>query len=371
MQNKSGGFGVVENWDRKDEIVSFLEDEQSKEIYRLWCCYYDTKRNDYLYEIVDKYVPELGAEKYYNGKEDILVDIIKEKKHVVIFGAGGRGRELLRILSEKGVKVDMLVDNNVALLGEKVYEMEILSPEKIDCGKTDCVIVTPHNTSIMEAIHTQLNECGIEDGNIFFYRNYIFASLENQYFEEKIIKYEEEEVFVDAGALNLGTSLEFINRCKKSGVQKIKVYAFEPNRSAHMDCQEVAKKHPYCDIHLYNAGLWSCEQKLYFVEGSTGNSKVSDAETELSIDAVALDHCVDDKVTFIKMDIEGAELEALHGCKEIIKKYKPKLAICIYHKQSDLIDIPLYIKELVPEYKLYIRHYSNCGSETVLYAVFD
>ena len=83
----------------------------------------------------------------------------------------------------------------------------------------------------------------------------------------------------------------------------------------------------------------------------------------------ALDVCVSDPVTFIKMDIEGAELEALKGSSKIIKKYMPKLAISLYHKKDDILEIPLYIKELVPEYKLYIRHYSNAGVETVLYAV--
>ena len=173
------------------------------------------------------------------------------------------------------------------------------------------------------------------------------------------------------GSLNLGTSLEFIKRCKLAGTQNVRIHAFEPNRKAFADCQEVMERQSDCDIHLYNAGLWNCNTTLHFSEGITGDSRISDTETEVSIDAVTFDDCVDDKVTFIKMDIEGAELEALHGCKETIKKYKPKLAICIYHKQSDLIDIPLYIKELVPEYKLYIRHYCNCGAETILYAVME
>ena len=89
----------------------------------------------------------------------------------------------------------------------------------------------------------------------------------------------------------------------------------------------------------------------------------------VSAKVVSLDSCITDKVTFIKMDIEGAELNALKGSREIIKKYKPRLAVSVYHKKEDLIEIPLYIKELVPEYKLYIRHYSNAAIETVLYAV--
>ena len=76
-------------------------------------------------------------------------------------------------------------------------------------------------------------------------------------------------------------------------------------------------------------------------------------------------------VTFIKLDIEGAEIDALKGAKESIKKWKPRLAICIYHKPEDPIEIPLYIHGLVPEYRMYIRHYSTCKAETVLYCVCD
>ena len=70
----------------------------------------------------------------------------------------------------------------------------------------------------------------------------------------------------------------------------------------------------------------------------------------------------------IKMDIEGAELEALKGCEDIIRNRKPKLAISIYHKAVDFVDILAYLLSLVPEYKLYYRHYSLYKYETVLYA---
>lgn len=69
------------------------------------------------------------------------------------------------------------------------------------------------------------------------------------------------------------------------------------------------------------------------------------------------------------MDVEGAELESLKGASGTIQRYKPKLAICIYHKPEDMTEIPLYIKSLVPEYKLYVRHHSNSIAETVLYAI--
>ena len=71
-----------------------------------------------------------------------------------------------------------------------------------------------------------------------------------------------------------------------------------------------------------------------------------------------IDHvCDSDKVTFIKMDIEGSELKALQGAADVIRRDKPKLAISIYHRPTDYFEIPFYVKELVPEYRLYIRHH--------------
>jgi len=87
------------------------------------------------------------------------------------------------------------------------------------------------------------------------------------------------------------------------------------------------------------------------------------------IRTMPIDRVAREKVTFIKMDVEGAELESLMGAHDTILRDRPKLAVCIYHKYEDMVRIPLYIKSLAPDYRLYVRHYSNNASETVLYAV--
>ena len=68
------------------------------------------------------------------------------------------------------------------------------------------------------------------------------------------------------------------------------------------------------------------------------------------------------------MDIEGSEKEALKGARKTIQKYKPKLAICLYHKPEDIIVLPHYLLELVPEYQFKIRHYTTFSYDTILYA---
>jgi len=109
-----------------------------------------------------------------------------------------------------------------------------------------------------------------------------------------------------------------------------------------------------------------------FLEQGNGTSHVSIENKDCigtDLQVVSLDECILEPVTFIKMDIEGAEYEALEGAKHILKKDKPKLAVCLYHKKDDMWRIPYLIKSLVPEYRLYIRHYSNYEGETVLYAI--
>ena len=73
----------------------------------------------------------------------------------------------------------------------------------------------------------------------------------------------------------------------------------------------------------------------------------------------------------MKMDIEGAELRALQGARETILRDKPRMAICIYHKRTDLYEIPQYLLSLVPEYRFKVRQYASNEWETILYAAIE
>lgn len=89
----------------------------------------------------------------------------------------------------------------------------------------------------------------------------------------------------------------------------------------------------------------------------------------MQANAVTLDDTTTHPISFIKMDIEGAELNALQGGGNVLQRWYPKLAICLYHRLQDFWQIPTYVKKIVPDYKLYIRHHQEDLGGTVLYAV--
>ena len=83
-----------------------------------------------------------------------------------------------------------------------------------------------------------------------------------------------------------------------------------------------------------------------------------------------MDDTCKEKVDYIKMDIEGMEMEALKGATETLRLYKPALAVSVYHKIEDIVEIPQFILNLGLDYKLYLRHYWNCnGTDSILFAI--
>lgn len=209
--------------------------------------------------------------------------------------------------------------------------------------------------------------------HVISYRNGIiddmspFKSKSIPYFENGIIELSQQEVFIDGGAYNGDTVGEFIKQT--SGKFK-KIYSFEPDDESYSEL--VKNVRDIKDIIPMPYGLWNKKDILKFQKGLTpeGNRITDFNYGSIDISVISIDEAIKEDIpTFIKLDVEGSELKALEGAKNTIVEHKPKLAICVYHKPFDIIDIPIYIKKLVPEYKLYLRHYSDTHLETVLYAI--
>ena len=192
---------------------------------------------------------------------------------------------------------------------------------------------------------------------------------EPQYLDPEIMRPRDHEIYVDGGAFDLASSREFADWC---GGKYDAIYAFEPDQENYELCRQKLADDPALGdgrVKLFCAALWDRSEQLHFRGGHNDGSTVSDSG-EMVVQGMSLDAILQGApVTFIKLDVEGAELSALKGARETIKKWKPRLAVCIYHKPEDAVELPLYIHGLVPEYKMYIRHYSTCRDETVLYCV--
>lgn len=187
-------------------------------------------------------------------------------------------------------------------------------------------------------------------------------NLKNQYFAPEL-QFSDHEIIVDCGAYTGDTVKLFYDKVPGCGV-----IALEPDEKNF----ELLQKLKYPKFKCMKAGAWSEDTTLHFSNKSGGTSTVEISALGSSIIEVkSLDHLPDCRsATYIKMDIEGSELEALKGAEEIIRERKPKLAICIYHQPQDFFEIPIYVKKLNPDYKLFIHHHHTCRSaETVLYAI--
>jgi len=117
--------------------------------------------------------------------------------------------------------------------------------------------------------------------------------------------------------------------------------------------------------------VYSHDVMMSFTSATGLGSRIS-VDGDSMVQCVALDHILPDfKPSIISMDIEGAEPQALKGAEKMIRKYRPDLAICVYHAPNHLWDIPLYLHGLGLGYRFYLRNYTSFAIETVLYATIE
>ena len=204
----------------------------------------------------------------------------------------------------------------------------------------------------------------------------IYVFVLHQYecgLSDLVVKAEEGNVVIDAGGCYGDTALYFAHEVGESG----KVYSFEflpenlvifeQNMSLNPDLSQ--------RINLVRMPLWSKSGEQLYVEGSGPGTRVSPNTSRpdaVRLETLTIDDMVRheklDRVNFIKMDIEGAELESLRGAENTIRQFRPKLAISVYHKFNDLWEVPQYIDSLGLGYRFALRHFTIHAEETVLFA---
>ena len=347
-------------------------------------------------------------------KEILETKRLLSSKPLILYGAGVVGASADRVLKHYGIEALCFCDKNKKGTDESTG-LRIISPKTLISEHPDANIIIC-SVNYAEEIKRDLEKLGVSENRIFS-RNFLnlhemilsdiqphfsgyervydlyaddqsrhillmrimgyltsspltSSPLTSQYFDSEFISLSEKEIFVDAGMYIGDTADQFFRYVNN----KYKAYyGFEPDSDNYNKANISLLEQP--NVTTINKGLWNCDTQLYFSGNLSSSSKIENVSTGNrygnSVNVTALDIYFKDKAlpTFIKMDIEGAELEALKGAQSIIRRYKPKLAICAYHKPEDVYTIPELINSYRNDYVFYLRHYTNSIYETVFYAI--
>ena len=181
---------------------------------------------------------------------------------------------------------------------------------------------------------------------------------------DQILRFGPEECYADLGAYDGDTVVEFV-RVVNGAYRRI--YALEPNPKNFSRLVRGCAGLP--EVVSIQKGAWNREETLAF-HAKAGRSSAILPGAAQSIEAAPVDDLIEEPLSYIKLDVEGAEREALEGCRRQILAYKPKLAISAYHRNEDLFALPLQISAMRADYRIYLRHHPYIPAwDTVYYMV--
>lgn len=350
---------------------------------------------------------------------------------IVLFGAGNLGQRTLTGLRKVGIEPLCFVDNNNSLWGKDLNGIPVLSPSegvKLYGNRATFVVTIwrAGGRDRMAARVGQLRQLGCKtvvpflpvywkySGSLLPHymhdlphrvhvqadrvrqalrlmaddasrREYLaqmrfrllgdFASLSDPvggdaYFREELFRLRADETFVDCGAFDGDTLDLFLKNTEHSFRSAV---AFEPDPENYAKLAARVGSLPSKTrerIATHQAATGETNRRVSMDVGKGVASKIGNGGCE--VESVSLDSMLlNAPVTFIKMDIEGSELDTLAGARELIQKNKPILAICAYHNQDDLWNIPLFIHDLSPDYFFHLRPHDLEGWDVVCYAIPD
>jgi FkbM family methyltransferase len=192
----------------------------------------------------------------------------------------------------------------------------------------------------------------------------LILPVENQYLDTSITDFWNGKVrLVDGGAFTGDSLVSFL----KHGIDLENSFAFEPDEANFNKLVEVFHQNNLEGV-AFQAALSSHNDLASFnMTGSTGSNLNSIGEKNTA--RIALDlTLINTKISHIKLDVEGSEIEALQGMKNLIKKNLPRLALSVYHRPNDLVQIPNLVLEFGLYSKFDLRNFANQTFETIFYA---
>ena len=215
---------------------------------------------------------------------------------------------------------------------------------------------------LIETLYEELSDYRSKSVLIMILENWLsfyFTRIEKvkektfpSYFDMDLISISNEEIFVDLGAWKGDTIDDYIQTYGSESFKKIYTYEIVEDNVKILE-NKFGKD---SRIIIRPVGVSDKKGIMYLSDNGTSDAQSLLNSGNIKVETVTLDDDIKEKITFLKMDIEGAEKNALLGAKNHIKNDLPKLAISIYHSNDDLIDIFKLIKEIQPNYRFYLRY---------------
>lgn len=328
-------------------IYEKIEDDVSRHIFENRLLYSLTGDYGYIGKIVSHTEPGRQMEELLQGE-------------VYIYGAGRRGKLLVETFGDKHWQGFIDADREGFYMGYPVCKMRDFIYRK------DTRIIISNRYGYDEIRETLIRDKKVPEDKIIVFEHFSRQVRQNRYFEPMCLKkYSmQNKLFMDLGCYDGEDTVKAI---RFFGKEEFTTYALEPDRDNYVRCADILRD---CrGVTLINQGIGKRKEKKYFTTGSGEGARFSD-QGDVLAEINTIDNIVkEDTVGFIKMDIEGYEEEALLGGAEAIKRCKPVLAVCIYHKRTDVWKLPSTILKLNPDYRFFFGHYTLGWGDTVLYAV--
>jgi FkbM family methyltransferase len=241
----------------------------------------------------------------------------------------------------------------------------VISPEEMLAmeDKTVCL------NSLYEGVYEYLLGIGVPAGDInrvMWDMGKYHHKTEPYYFTPDFLE-PADGAYIDCGVYD---GLDIKGYAGWAGNSCGRIYGFEPNAANIPAIESNLGRWDISNCKIIPKAVSDRDTVLRFDDSLGDGARIS-GDGSVEIAAAAIDGAVgeDEKVAFIKMDIEGAELDALHGAEKTVRRHRPTLAVCIYHRAEDIFTIPDYILSIAPDYRLYIRGFALGNHEMVLYAV--
>lgn len=307
--------------------------------------------------------------------KDTVEKLNHTEKKVILYGAGITGSWIASLLQYENVTFYGFCDKRAESFKNGVMGKPVMSVEYLFQHSDECYVIPTVSDANLGSVLCILRENHFPEDHIL---RYLDAPLmEKQYFDFPSL-YRRGTAFVDAGCYDCSNVHTFSEWC---GGAYSQIFAFEPDSNHYANCLEKSKH--ILNIKLIQAGLAERSGTAEFLTMGSGASCLCTSDTEdtisnsteqkVTVHTTTIDEVVGNtEVGMIKMDIEGAEFAALQGAEHTIRRDKPLLALCVYHRPGDTLAFMDYLQRIVPEYRFLLRHYAGPAShETVLYASVD